>query len=239
MKRVSYKAVLAEIVGTFALVLCGAGAVAANELTGGGVTVAGIALAHGLTIVAIGYALGYVSGAVINPAITIGLLVARQMTLFQAIAYIVAQFFGGFLGALVLSFAVANAQPDAATRGDLTLGATVLMDGLTSTQGLVIEAVGTFFLAFTALSMVADKRAQQSFAPLAIGVALAIFILWAGPLTGASANPARTLGPALVRGKVEEAPTILVVYFIGPVVGAVLAGLAKAYLFTADSDART
>lgn len=202
-----WTALVAELIGTFALIFVGAGA---GALGVGGLV--GVALAHGLVIVAFAYAYGEVSGAHLNPAVTIGLWVARQVDAARALAYVAAQVAGGVLGAFALRFALGGSESG--------LGATLLAPGVTASRGLFVEAVLTFFLVNTILNAAVAGRGG-SHAGLAIGLTLTFAILAGGPLTGASLNPARTIGPAVATGNYAD----LWIYLVGPVVGAVVAAL--------------
>ena len=200
------KNLVAEFIGTFALIFIGAGALAIG--TGGLIEVA---LAHGLVIVAFAYAYGHISGTHINPAVTLGLLIAGEIELVAAIGYWIVQFLGGILGAVLLNAVL----PDP---GDL--GVTILTEGVGVGQGLVVEIVLTFFLVNTIFNTAVSGKAGN-FAGLAIGLGLMFCILMGGPLTRASLNPARTLGPAVVSGNYAD----IWLYFVGPFVGAILAAL--------------
>ena len=200
------KNLVAEFVGTFALIFIGAGALAIGA---GGLV--GVALAHGLVIVTFAYAYGHISGTHINPAVTLGLLIAGEIEFVAAIGYWIAQFLGGILGAVVLNAVLPEA-------GDL--GVTILGEGVTPVQGLVVEIVLTFFLVNTIFNTAVSGKAGN-FAGLAIGLTLVLSILMGGPLTRASLNPARTLGPAIVSGNYAD----IWLYFVGPLVGAILAAL--------------
>lgn len=203
------KALTAEFVGTFALVFIGAGA---GAIGAGGLV--GVALAHGLVLVAVAAAYGPISGAHINPAVTIALWFGRQIKAAEAVAYIVVQVLGGIAGAYVLRFVLGGAGSG--------LGATVLAGSVSPTQGVVVEAVLTFLLVNTIYNTAVSGKAGNQ-APMAIGLTLAFCILMGGPLTGASLNPARTLGPAIVTGNYAD----LWVYLVGPVIG----GLAATLLY--------
>ena len=200
------KNLVAEFIGTFALIFIGAGALAIDK---GGLV--GVALAHGLVIVTFAYAYGHISGTHINPAVTLGLLIAGEIRIAAAVGYWIVQFLGGILGAVVLKAVLPEA-------GDL--GVTILEDGVTSTQGLIVEIVLTFFLVNTIFNTAVSGKAGN-FAGLAIGLTLVLCILMGGPLTRASLNPARTLGPAIVSGNYAD----IWLYFVGPAIGAVLAAL--------------
>lgn len=200
------KNLVAEFIGTFALIFIGAGALALNK---GGLV--GIALAHGLVIVTFAYAYGHISGTHINPAVTLALLIAGEIQIVAAVGYWVVQFLGGILGAFVLKAVLPEA-------GDL--GVTILGSGVTPTQGLIVEIVLTFFLVNTIFNTAVSGKAGN-FAGLAIGLTLVLSILMGGPLTRASLNPARTLGPAIASGNYAD----IWLYFVGPAIGAVLAAL--------------
>ncbi len=200
------KNLVAEFIGTFALIFIGAGALAITEAN-----LVGVALAHGLVIVTFAYAYGHISGTHINPAVTFGLLIAGEIEFVAAIGYWVAQFIGGILGALVLN---------AVLPGTHDLGVTILAEGVGTVQGLIVEIVLTFFLVNTIFNTAVSGKAGH-FAGVAIGLTLVLAILMGGPLTRASLNPARTLGPAIVSGNYAD----IWLYFVGPFVGAALAAL--------------
>ena len=200
------KNLVAEFIGTFALIFIGAGALAIGE---GGLV--GVALAHGLVIVTFAYAYGHISGTHINPAVTLGLLIAGEIQFVAAIGYWIVQCLGGILGAVVLNAILPNP-------GDL--GVTILSENVGVGQGLIVEIVLTFFLVNTIFNTAVSGKAGN-FAGLAIGLTLVLCILMGGPLTRASLNPARTLGPAIVSGNYAD----IWLYFVGPCVGGILAAL--------------
>jgi len=207
-------ALVAEFIGTFALILIGAGAAA---LWIGGLV--GVALAHGLVIVAFAYAYGHISGTHLNPAVTLGVWLAGKIAPGRALAYMAVQLAGGIAGALALCWLLG---------GDATgLGATRLAQGLvvgavtinvTPAAGVVLEAILTFFLVNTVMNAGISGKATP-LDGLAVGFTLVFAILMGGPLTGASLNPARSLGPAIATGDFTD----LWVYFVGPALGAALA----------------
>ena len=200
------KSLVVEFIGTFALIFIGAGALAIGQAN-----LVGVALAHGLVIVVFVYAYGHISGTHINPAVTLGLLIAGEIQFVAAIGYWIAQFLGGILGAVVLNAVLPNP-------GDL--GVTILSENVSIIQGLVVEIILTFFLVNTIFNTAVSGKAGN-FAGLAIGLTLVLGILMGGPLTRASLNPARTLGPAIVSGNYAD----IWLYFVGPCVGAILAAL--------------
>jgi aquaporin Z len=225
--RIASKLV-AELIGTFALIFIGAGAAA---IVGGGAGLAGIgaiALAHGLTVMAFVFAYGSVSGGHFNPAVTIAVLAAGAMRVGEAAGYIVSQLAGGILGAVVLRAVLGGAETGLGTpmlAHDLALGATSLT--VTPWAGYVIEALLGFFLSTVVLSTAVAGRAGN-LAPLAIGVTLVLNIIMGGPLTGAAFNPARALGPMVATGNFSDAWLYLTAPVVGAIVAAVLhTGLAR------------
>lgn len=201
---------VAEFVGTFALIFIGAGALAIDK---GGLLE--VALAHGFVVVGFVYTYGHISGTHINPAVTLGFLVAGEIRFGAAIGYWIVQFAGGILGALALK----GMLP---VDGDL--GVTILAENVSVTQGLLVEIVLTFFLVNTIFNTAVSGKAGN-FAGLAIGLTLVFCILMGGPLTRASLNPARTLGPAFAAGAEHAQWGSIWLYFVGPSIGAVLAAL--------------
>lgn len=198
---------IAEFVGTFGLVFAGAGA------AGWGVAaVEGIAFAHGLILMAMVYAFGSLSGAHVNPAVTFAVWLRGEIESMQAGAYMVIQLLGGIAAGYALLFAFGGPVND--------LGATVLAADVTPLRGVVLEAIMTFFLATVVLRAAVHGHAGNA-AGAAIGMTLAAMILIGGPLTGASLNPARTLGPALGAGVFSD----IWLYFVGPLAGGALAAL--------------
>jgi aquaporin Z len=208
----SSKQFVAELVGTFALVFIGAGA---GAIGAGGLV--GVALAHGLVLVAMIYVYGHISGTHVNPAVTFGIALSGGIAWGTAVVYWAAQFIGGILAAAVLSFVLGGAGSG--------LGATVLAAGVSPIQGLVVEAILTFFLVNAVLHAAVAGKAGD-FAGLAIGLTLAFAILMGGPLTGASLNPARTLGPGLFTGTLGQ----FWIYLVGPFAGAAAAAGLYGYL---------
>jgi MIP family channel proteins len=184
-----YRKLIAEFVGTFTLIFAGVGAVVAS----GGTNLVAIALAHGLAIAVMGSALGHVSGGVFNPALTVGLWVTRRLAAVDAVAYVVVQLLGGIVAALALVVVFDETQ-----REQVKLGTTLLAAGVSAPEGVLIEALLTFFLMIAVFGTALDSRGPKLGA-LLIGLTIAMDIAAAGPLTGASMNPARTVGPARQR----------------------------------------
>ena len=201
------RASISELIGTFALIFIGAGAAAIS----GDLIV--VALAHGMVIIGLAYAYGHHSGTQINPAVTFGLLIAGEINIITAISYWTMQFAGGILGAAALSFVLGGSESGlGATKFDPTT--------ITITQAIVVEAVLTFFLVNTVMNTAVSGKAGN-LAGLAIGFTLTFCILMGGPLTGASLNPARTLGPALLTGNLSQ----FWVYMVVPLTGSTIASL--------------
>ena len=218
-----WRKAMAELIGTGALIFIGAGSIIMHQYTGGGVGLVGIALAHGLTIGVMVSALGHISGGHFNPAVTAGIMATGRMKARDAFWYIGAQLLGGVIGALILKQCF-PAAAIAATQ----LGTPMLAQGISMSNGIAIEMVLTFLLVFTVFATAVDPQgAFKSIAGFGIGTIITIDILAAGPLTGASMNPARTFGPALV-GHVWAHHAV---YWIGPIAGGVLAGLVYDNLF--------
>jgi len=207
---------VAELIGTFALIFIGAGA---GALGIGGLV--GVAFAHGLVILGIAYAYGHISGAHVNPAVTLGVWAAGKIEPARAISYIIFQIAGGLLGALALMWVLGGTETGlGATHLNHALSAGKATINVTPVTGLVLEAILTFFLANAVLNAAVSGKAGN-LAGVAIGLTLTFCILMGGPLTGASLNPARSIGPALVTGDLSD----LWVYLVGPALGGIAAGL--------------
>jgi MIP family channel proteins len=214
------RALIAEFVGTFALIFVGVGAIAANSVAGGGGTLLGVALAHGLTIAVMVAATAAISGGHLNPAVTIGALVTKKIDPMNAVGYVVAQCLGAIVGAAAIKAALPNQL-----LLDVGMGTPALAGDVTGTMGILIEGVLTFFLMFVVYGTAIDPRGP-GLAGLFIGLTVALDILVAGPFTGGAMNPARHLGPALLGGGGRD----ILVYWIGPVSGAIAAALLYHHL---------
>jgi MIP family channel proteins len=206
---------IAEALGTFLFFFVGAGAVVMESHTDGSAGLLGVALAHGLALAVLVSALGAVSGAHFNPAVTAAVFVSGRIAAPLAGMYVVAQLLGGVAAgfALRLIFPVASWEP-------VALGTPSVGEGITVIGAIVIEAVLTVLLVLAVFGTAIDRRAPK-LGGLAIGLAVAADILMGGPLTGAAMNPARWFGPAVASGTFEN----WYVWWIGPLVGAVLAAL--------------
>ena len=209
------KALIAEFIGTFALIFIGVGAIAADFLSGSESGLAGVALAHGLTIAVMVSATAAISGGHLNPAVTIGLFFTKKIDAVNAIGYIIVQ----CLGAIAAAFLVKMCVP-AAAFDEINMGVPALTEGVTPGMGLIIEMVLTFFLVFVVYGTAVDKRAPKM-GGLFIGLTIVLGILMGGPLTGAAINPARYFGPAVIAGDFSN----LWLYWLGPVLGGILAAV--------------
>lgn len=199
---------VAEAIGTFALVFAGTGAIVINHASNGAVTHVGIALTFGLVVLAMIYTLGEVSGAHLNPAVTLGFCAAGRMPWGEALPYLASQCAGAFAASVLLRFLFPK---------DALLGAT-LPSG-TAMQSFILEVVLTAILMFVILNVSTGVKEKGVTAGIAIGSVIALEALFAGPICGASMNPARSLAPAVVSGHLEH----LWVYLLAPVLGAQLA----------------
>lgn len=198
----------AEILGTFALVFCGTGAIIINQESAGAVTHPGIAFTFGLIVMVMIYALGPISGAHLNPAVTIAFTVAKRFPIKEVFPYVLSQAVGAFAASAMLKFLFTNNE---------YLGATMPVG--TELQSFVLEVILTFFLMLVILNVATGSKEQGMFAGLAIGSTVLLEAMFAGPVCGASMNPIRSISPAIVSGHVEH----LWIYIVAPIIGAALA----------------
>jgi len=216
----------AELFGTFWLVLGGCGsAVLACKFPGAGIGFAGVALAFGLTVLTMAYAIGHISGCHLNPAVSVGLTVAGRFPARDLAPYIVAQVIGAIIGAGVL-YLIATGTSGADIGGFATNGYGVNSPGGYSLgAAFLCEVVMTAFFLFVILGAT-DKRAPAGFAPIAIGLCLTLIHLISIPVTNTSVNPARSTGPALFEAIVNtDALGQLWLFWVAPIIGAVIAGV--------------
>lgn len=213
---------VAEFVGTFTLIFIGVGSiVAAHQLEDP--TLIGIAIAHGLAIGVMVSAVGHISGAHFNPAVTFGFLITRRIKAWIAVVYWVVQLLAATLAALLLKGLLPGGLTDA-----VKLGVPALGGGVNAAAGFGLEAVLTFFLVWVVFANAVDPGgAFKSIAGLAIGLTITIDILFGGPFTGAAMNPARAFGPQLVGGHWAD----WWVWYAGPLVGGGVAALVYELLY--------
>ena len=202
------KKIVAEFLGTFVLVFIGTGAAIVNQQTNGTISHTGVAITFGLVVMALIHSLGNISGCHINPAVTIAFTVAGRFKVTQVAPYISSQLAGALAASFILKFLFPLSS---------TLGAT-LPSG-TAAQSFVLEILLTFFLMLVIMLVATGSKEQGMFAGITIGAVVLIEAMFAGPISGASMNPARSLGPAIVSGNIEH----LWVYLIAPIIGAVAA----------------
>lgn len=214
------RAYMAEFVATLALVYVGGGSIVANQyLADNGMQtfgILGIAFAHGIVLAVMVSATMHISGGHVNPAVTIGQMVARKISLTEGIVYIISQLIGGVVGGVLLlaSFPSSAWQP-------VNLGTPSLGAGISPATGILVEAILTFFLVFTVFATGVDKKGTGQIAGFAIGLVLTFDILAGGALTGAAMNPARAFGTAVASGFFTDH----FVYWVGPIIGGILAAL--------------
>ncbi len=210
---------VAEFIGTFALVFFGAGSICAYQFlhTAPEVSLFAVAITHGLAIALMISALGHVSGGHFNPAVTIGFWVTKRMSTIEAVSYWVAQ----IIGAIAAAFLLKAVIPEDAWRA-VALGTPPLARDFTVLSGLILEAVTTFFLVLTVFATAIDERnSSRSYAGFCIGLIITLGIMVAGPFTGGALNPARAIGPALASSHWANQG----VYWVGPLLGGFFAGL--------------
>jgi glycerol uptake facilitator protein len=226
------RAFVAEFLGTFLLVLFIGFVVSLNSGTGLGLTdFAVIGLVHFFLLATLVFALGDLSGAHFNPAVTVTMTALKKIKPPDAAVYIVLQFAAAILAALVIKLILKDEGAET-SYGGVAISEKFLQGDIL--PGLIVEAIGTFILVFGIMSAVASRKEVVSWAPLAIGAALALPVLALAPLTGAGFNPARALGPDLVGGIINDEGfgwgKFLLAYVCGPLVGGLSAGFLYEYL---------
>src|SRR3954470_7227530 len=202
-----YKKYFAEGLGTFFLVFAGTGAIVINEVSGGAVTHPGIALTFGLIVLAMIYTVGEISGAHLNPAVTLGFWAAKRFPKESVLPYILSQCGGAIFASLLMHFLFPYNQ---------TLGATLPKES--AGQSFLLEFILTFLLMWVVLNVSTGAKEKGITAGIVVGSVIALEAMFAGPICGASMNPARSLGPALVSAQLGN----LWIYVVGPVIGAAI-----------------
>ncbi len=201
---------ISEVIGTFSLVFCGTGAMTINEITGGDVTHVGIAITWGLIVMAMIYAFGEISGAHFNPAVTIAFAYAKKFEWKEVPKYILAQCIGAILASSILVYLFPESE---------YLGGTIPI--IEDLKAFILELLLTYFLMVVIINVSTGSKETGTMAGIAIGGVVLLEAMFAGPITKASMNPARSLGPALLSGHWEHQW----LYFIAPIIGALLAVL--------------
>jgi aquaporin NIP len=202
------KKYLAELLGTYALVFAGTGAIVIDQQTHGSITHVGVAITFGLVIMSMIYTFGDISGAHFNPAVSIAFTIAKKFPLKELLPYIISQLAGAFVASFTLKFLFPANQ---------FLGATIPAGS--AGQSFVLELILTFFLMLVIINVAKGSKEQGMFAGLAIGSVVGSEAMFAGPVCGASMNPARSLAPALVSGHTE----FLWIYLVATTLGAIIA----------------
>jgi len=202
------KKYISEFIGTFSLIFCGTGAMTINEITGGEVTHVGIAITWGLIVMAMIYAFGEISGAHFNPAVTIAFAYAKKFSWKEVPKFILAQILGAITASLILLFLFPESEFYGATIPTLDVW-----------RAFVLELLLTFFLMLVIINVSTGSKEVGTMAGMAIGAVVLLEAMFAGPMTKASMNPARSIAPALVSGHYEH----LWLYILAPVLGALLA----------------
>jgi len=200
---------IAEAIGTFALIFAGTGAIIVNQVAGGPITHVGIALTWGLIVLAMIYAVGDISGAHLNPAVTIGFWAARRFPASRVLSYLIAQAMGGLAASLILRILFWDNE---------YLGSTIPAGSWW--QSFILEVILTFMLMFTVMNVATGAKEKGIMAGVAIGAVVGLEAMFAGPICGASMNPIRSVAPAIVSGHLQE----VWIYILAPTLGA-LAGV--------------
>lgn len=208
---------IAELIGTFALVFCGTGAIVIDQVLHGAVTHVGVSITFGLIVLAMIYALGDISGAHINPAVSIAFAITGKLPKKDAILYIAMQFAGAFLASASLKLLFPTNE---------TLGATIPAGS--EMQSFILETILTFFLMFVILNVSTGAKEKGITAGIAVASVVGLEAMFAGPICGASMNPARSLAPAFVSGNMAII-SCQWIYLAAPILGALIAVLIFKY----------
>ncbi|NJO43888.1 MAG: aquaporin [Cyanobacteria bacterium CRU_2_1] len=225
LKRFTSSEAIAEFIGTFILVFAGTGAVMVNQISNGAVTHLGISFVFGAVVAALIYSLGHISGAHFNPAVTLAFFTSGFFSRYNVFPYIVAQCVGAISASAMLLLSLGRIG---------NLGATLPLND-NWLQSFVLEIILTFILMFAIFGSGLDRRAPIGFAGMAIGLTVGLEAAFMGPITGASMNPARSLGPAFV-GAIWQHHWL---YWIAPILGAQLAVLVYRYLSNGFRDLKS
>jgi len=202
------KKYISEFIGTFSMIFCGTGAMTVNEVTGGDVTHVGIAITWGLIVMAMIYAFGETSGAHFNPAVTIAFAYAKKFAWKEVPKYIIVQVLGALTASLILWYLFPTSEHLGATIPSVDVG-----------RAFVMELLLTFFLMVVIINVSTGSKEIGIIAGIAVGAVVLLEAMFAGPITNASMNPARSIAPAIVSGKMQH----LWMYILAPILGAILA----------------
>ena len=202
------KKYISEFIGTFSMIFCGTGAMTVNEVTGGDVTHVGIAITWGLIVMAMIYAFGETSGAHFNPAVTIAFAYAKKFAWKEVPKYIIVQVLGALTASLILWYLFPTSEHLGATIPSVDVG-----------RAFVMELLLTFFLMVVIINVSSGSKEIGIIAGIAVGAVVLLEAMFAGPITNASMNPARSIAPAIVAGKMQH----LWMYILAPILGSILA----------------
>jgi len=202
------KKYISEFIGTFSMIFCGTGAMTVNEVTGGDVTHVGIAITWGLIVMAMIYAFGETSGAHFNPAVTIAFAYAKKFSWKEVPKYIIVQVLGALTASLILWYLFPTSEHLGATIPSVDVG-----------RAFVMELLLTFFLMVVIINVSTGSKEIGIIAGIAVGAVVLLEAMFAGPITNASMNPARSIAPAIVAGKMQH----LWMYILAPILGSILA----------------
>jgi aquaporin Z len=208
----------AEFIGTFAMIFCGCGAIAINEITNGAIGHAGVAATWGLIVMAMIYAFGDISGAHFNPAVTFGFAIAGKFHWKEVPKYLIAQAIGAFLACFILWFLFPESE---------TLGSSIPADGFAPYKAFVLELILTFFLMVVIVNVSTGSKEIGTMAAIAVGGVILLEAMFAGPMTKASMNPIRSLAPALVSGNLQDLWLYLTAPFVGSFLGVISCKVVK------------
>ena len=209
---------IAELIGTFAMVFCGCGAMTINEITGGSISHVGVAITWGLIVMAMIYAFGEISGAHFNPAVTFGFAIAKKFNWKDVPRYILFQVIGAFLAIVILWFLFPESE---------SFGHTYPVDGFEPYKAFILELLLAFFLMVVIINVSTGSKEIGTMAAIAVGAVILLEAMFAGPITKASMNPARSLAPAIISGNLEDLWLYLTAPFIGAFFAVFSCGLVK------------
>lgn len=220
LKLDSIRKYIAEFIGTFFLLFTGTGAIIVNNLSNNALGHMGIAFTFGFIIVIMIYATGHISGAHFNPAVTIAFAVVRRFRTKDILPYILSQLSGAICASALLKLLLGDVGNMGCTTPSMPIGHSQIL------VSFIVEFVFTFCLMFVIMSVATDSRAEGSFAGLAIGLTVFVGAAVAGPISGGSFNPARSLAPAIISGQFNS----IWIYILSPILGAITASLGYDFI---------